>query len=652
MAALHLSRGLAATAIVLAAAGAARADDLLGLAETTLDNAIHSPVSVSQSLGLGSFANVGVTVGGKLLADSDLTPEMKESNAAFIAAGKGTPIWIRQEYQGGPTISWAASMPVVPQASLSLYYGFAVGTTVDYLCEDQYPAPAGITDSQAIWNLFEAVPQRTIDLPLSTPKALAMVEGTHRVLTGTGSLVIYGGLSAGARLYQLGVLQATSGIDASASLQVTWSISDSLRCEVTREAGSQIRVHWSNSASTSFGPSASVVVGLTVDPSAIDAASSLAGTGLVQQADGQVVSALVNDTTKYTRISFGWSQSLSASHSLDANLLFDLSNPAAAPLFEAAVRGNISPAQQLGAAGTASGVLQCTVTSSLTDADSTAVSGTLFSLLDYSYSSTSSKVTVDVKNESGSDTLSNVWSYAESTTHMFVNGTDTLTASATDTVATPLGGAPRHGTRVDMHETHVLGSAQGSDMTSDLKLVVVLFGSAAVVPDMNAFLPENDWDPYGNEQLDLNVSLGPLAQDRILSIDQNTFLKIYGTTFYDVDYSWTPDRVNRLQNPTSDDAAGWVDDQTAKDAWDAEAQGLAEGLAMYGKIEAAAAGDASARLAVFTDLAQADGYNRRVLVACALIGQGLDVEYEVKLTGAKASFDHVSGTVPALPSAP
>lgn len=642
---------LAAGALVLASAAPARAQDLLGLAQKTLDDALHSPVNVSQSLGLGGFTSVGVTVGGKLLADAELTPEMRESNAAFVAAGKGTPIWIRQEYQGGPTVSWGAAVPIVPQASLSLDYGFSLGANVDYLCEDQYPAPSGITDKQGIWNLFAAVPKRAIDLPLSADRALGLVEGTHRVLTGNGSLALWGGLTAGARLYQLGFFQATSGIDASASLQVTWSVSDSLRCEIVREAGSQVRVHWSNGASTSFGPSASAVVGLTVDGTAIDAAASLLGTGAVKSAGNKVVSALVGQASKYTRISFGWSRSWSASDVLDADLLFDLSNPAARPLYEAAVRGNVSAAQQLGAAGTASGVLRCTVTSTVTDADSSGTSVSVFSLFNYSDSEQSATVHVDVKTESGSETTSKIFSYSDSTAHLFVNGSDSLVASATDTVVNAPGIAAQHGTRVDLHQTHTLTKAQGSDVTSDLKLVVTLFGTSVVMGDMG-LAPRNDWDAYGALQLDLNVSLGPLAQDRILATDESTFLHAYGLAFVDVDYDWTPARVHRVENPTSDDMAGWVGDDQAKALWDAEAQGVAEARRMYRMIEDAAVGDADARLRVFRDLARADGYDRRVLVALALLGQGLDVEYEVKLTGTKANLDHVSGVVPSLPTAP
>lgn len=630
--------------------------DLIAFAQKTLDKAVHKELDLKKDFSIGSYLNVGVETGIQLLSDSDRTPDMVEADRQFRAAGKGEPIWVRTIVEGGPTVSWSQGLPIDPAAGFNLDYGFSVGTKVRYTCEDQYKRPAGVTDAQGVVDALEALPAETFDIPFTVDKARAMAQGSDRVLQGSGSLAISGGVSVGLRLAQLGILQGTGGIDLAAGIGVHWAIAGNLQLEVTRVGAHQARVHWTQAASTDFGPNASLVIGFTIDPSAADAARNVVtgNTNIPGSIANPVVTAIVNQAGKYTQIKFAWSADWSHTNQLEVDAVYDLSNPAAKRFFEAAVRGNLTLSQELGASGPSSGVVSCKVTSTLTDAIANNTEVSVFNLLSYHDAERTAEVLIDVKTQDGTHSVTSLHEYSDDTNHLF-NGEDHLSAVTTLRTVTPPSGAAVTGQRVDFVARHVDDSADGGDVAGYLATAQLLLGDAAS-SDLAALAPKKKGDDYGKSELDLTIALGQGALAKILAADQPTFLAAYARSF-GKGYGWSPARQDQLSHVSLVAPNGHDDPETpaqralrleawdyheAKDSWD------------YLK-KAQKTSDLARKLQALPDMAEDNGYKFHAIVALAALAgsAGPDVQVTVSIKGGKGlQLSKTAGQIAPLPTQP
>ncbi len=630
--------------------------DMLALAQTTLDNLLHKPVSASDGISFLNYAEVGVKVGAQILPQSSETPAMLDGDRTFIAAGKGEPVWVETQFQGGPTVSWSSSIPVLPAAGLSLDYGFSVGALVHYLCDDQYTEPAGFSDTGAFLKALEALPEETFALPLSVETAQKLPEGSHRLLDGNGSLAISGGLAVGSQILQLGILQGNADIDVSAGLGIHWSLTGDLQVEVTREGDHNARVKWTRTTSSDFGPQASLVVGLALDSTAQTNASTIvtnytssnvSSNSTVTSTVGKVVTAIINSGQNYTQVSFTFSADWSNTNQLATEALYDLSNPKVKTFYEAAVRGNMAASQDLGADGPASGVIECKVTSTLTDALATNTSINVFKLLSYSHTTRKASVLVDVKSADGTQAVTKIQSYDESTNHLF-GGTDSLDATSTDTTVTKPNAKPVEGQTVSFKGVHVDDSADAGDVTNDIYMASLSMGSAATA-DLAKIEPSGN-PKYGKTTETISITLGQNAMTKILGTDQNTFLAAYAPTFCK-NYSWTPARVQYLSHVSLVQQKNASSQQEAdrEEAWD-----LREATTIYGYIAKAQKSSATPaqKLKAFPNMAEENDYNMRAITTMAEIAGGQDVQVTFSLQGNNLNFTKTVGSFQALPKTP
>ncbi|HZV00890.1 MAG TPA: hypothetical protein VFF73_29515 [Planctomycetota bacterium] len=623
--------------------------DMIALGESTLDKALHKELDLDKDFGFLSYAHVGVKAGAQLLSSSDETADMKAGDATFRAAGKGDPIWIKTLFEGGPRVDWSKSFPVDPAAALNLDFGFEVGARVHYECEDQYKEPAGITDGSGLLNLVESLPAETFALPLSAETALALPQGSHRLLDGLGSVAISGGASVGYRLAELGILDGHADVDLSAGLGVHWSLGGNLQVEVTREGPHSARVKWTRVASRDFGANASLVIGLALDQTAVDAASSLVtnDTKTPASATNAVVNAIVKSGQNYTQVKFSFSADWTKSDQLEVEALFDLSNPAAKGPYEAAIRGNMTVAQDLGANGPAQGVLECKVTSTLTDALATDTEFSVFNLLSYHHDSRTASVRVDVKTADGTHSVTNMDLFDENTNHLF-GGKDSLEAVSTNRTVELPKAAPVVGQRVDFKATHQDGADSG-DIRNDLAIGSLLLGDSASA-DLARLQPAKDQD-YGTATLAITLSLGQTAMGKILATSENDFYAAYGRTFVGKGYSWTPDRVKTLSKTS---LVQDKNNNSAQEAQRLEAWDWREARTIYGYIKSAdKSGKTLAdKLDAFPAMAKENGYNLRAIATFAVLAGGQDEQASFSLSAKNVSFSKTVGTVSALPNQP
>ena len=631
--------------------------EILGLGADTLDKALHKELDLNQDFGLFTYAHVGVKVGAQILDDASLTPDMKSSNQTFSASGKGTPIWIRTVLEGGPRVDFSRAFPIDPSGIFSVDFGFSVGTRVHYTCDEQYPEPKSATDGKGILDLVEAVPAESFALPLSAELGDALVPGSHRILGGTGALAISGGFGVGYRLEELGVLDGHADINLAASLGVTWSLGGELQLEVLRESDHKIRVHWTRGYAKDFGASAALVIGLSLDQSARDKASELLTnqpntTSTATSAAGRVVSAVVNDGQKFTQIKFSFGADWKNDDQLEVDIEYDLSNPKARPLYEAAVRGNVTASQVLGVHGPESGVLACKVTSTLTDALSTDTEFSVFNLLSYHHDTRTADVRVDVKTQDGTHSVTDMRSYDENTRHLF-GGADSLEAIATDRRVEHPPAPAVEGQRVDFRATHTDNGTNGNDLAFDLGIAQLVFGDSisADVARLEAPGPKKD---YGKTQLVLSVALGETAMGKVLATDENGFYAAYAGTFVGKGYVWTPDRVKYLAHvPLAQERnASRAQEQERREAWD-----IREAKTIYGYVKQANKhpDDLAKRLKAFPGMAEENGYNMRAILTLAILGGGVtggDVQSSFSITGNGLSYSKSAGGVQPLPNQP
>jgi hypothetical protein len=631
--------------------------EILGLGSDTLDKALHKELDLNKDFGLLNYAHVAVKVGAQILDDASLSPDQKASNQTFSASGKGTPVWIRTVMEGGPRVDFSRAFPIDPSGIFSVDFGFSVGTRVHYTCDEQYPEPKGLTDTKGILGLVEAVPAESFALPLSAELGDSLVPGSHRLLEGTGALAILGGFGVGYRLAELGIIDGHADVDLAASLGVTWALGGELQLEVTRESEHKIRVHWTRGYAKDFEASAALVIGLSLDQSARDKAAELLthtnDTSSTQtNTAGKVVSAIVNDGQKYTQIKFSFGADWKNDDQLEVDIEYDLSNPKARTLYEAAVRGNVTASQILGVHGPESGVLACKVTSTLTDALATDTEFSVFNLLSYHHDTRTADVRVDVKTQDGTHSVTDMRSYDENTHHLF-GGADSLEAIATDRRVEHPPAPVVEGQRVDFRATHTDDGTNGNDLAQDLRMAQLLFGDSisADVANLEAPGPRKD---YGKTQLVLSVALGETAMGKVLSTDENSFYAAYARTFVGKAYSWTPQRVKYLASVSlsQKNDASFAEEQERIEAWD-----IREAKTIYSYVKKANKhpDDLAKRLQAFPGMAEENGYNMRAILTLATLGGGVnggDVQASFSITGGGLNYSKSAGAVQPLPNQP
>jgi hypothetical protein len=443
-------------------------------------------------------------------------------------------------------------------------------------------------------------------------------------------------------------------IDLTAGLEVSWSISKRLQLEVTREGAHNMRVRWTNATAQDLGASATLAVGLTLD----HAAGRSVGSYFTDEAHTPsvpthwVATALIRQGEKFARVQFSLGADWIPEDRFDVEALFDLSNEEACKHYEAAVRGDMTGPQRLGAAGPAHGVLECTVTSTLTDAIMTHSDFNAFQLLGYHRDTRTADIQINARRADGtrSDTTEKV--YHELVKHLhfypFPGGKDSVDVATQDRRVTDPKGLTTTGQRADFTVTHVVPYTTASDVGSELAVATLVFGSAAT-----SDMPRPSQDGYGPSTLTVELSLGPRAMKKILGIDEDTFYATYARTCIGKSYVWTADHRATLSRigvppfPRGSLAPGETDGSTVAERLEAHDYHMAR--TVYECIKTAQDGAALAKLDAFPEMAQDTGNKVRMLATLALIAGDQDAKTSFRLEANGLNYQKTAGTVSQLP---
>ena len=641
--------------------------DLLALEEKLVTQAMNKEIDINKTFQLGTYTSLGIKVGAQLLTGTNESSFMKEGDTAFRLSGKGDPVWIRTIVQGGPTVSWGHTIPIGASGA-SISAGFSAGVTLGYTCDDQFTRPESIDDGAVLKQLVEDLPAKGFTLPMNADKALAQPEGTRRSLLGAGSLALSGGAAFGYRLDELGALTNDVQVGVDVGVAVTWGLSGNLQLDYERQGDSLAHLRWTRSGAMTTSVGVSFLLGLYVAPTAeTSAETTVAGKTSTNHLNGPIV-AVVNKGEAYTCVSFNASQSWLDQSQMVFDLTLDLAEPAARVAFEAAVIGDLRPAQALAAANqraaasavtkSDAGLKAYTITSTLTDALTNSVHFSAFQVVSYDRATQTSNVHIDVESLDGSHSATDVYSYGKQVkgffAHLFGGGDRSVSSSASNKTVVAADGKSTSGQQVTFSFDQTLVHASHEKVDEELAMAGSLFGESTIAGDVQAAHAEQAKNGIDQLKVHLDATFGTAALAKILAADDNAFYAAYGSASVpgDTTYSnWTPDRITLLQKTSlvQDQNATQAQEALREEAWDLY---YAKDTAKLLDKARASSKDPSAQVEQFRNIAKQSGFDLRSLVAlCELAGQA-DAHVSMSLTASGVSFSHAQGAASSLPAGP
>jgi hypothetical protein len=361
----------------------------------------------------------------------------------------------------------------------------------------------------------------------------------------------------------------------------------------------------------------------------------------------QQVTAIIQTAQSYAQVKFTVSADWAASNVVATDMTYDLSNPKSHELYEAAVRGDVSKTQALGADGPKYGVVQNTVTSTLTDALSTNLGFNFFNLATATDSSKMQEVLVTVKNQDGSSTKTTTESFDQNHKGVFGDAA-TLSAVAVNTDSfDQKGHETRNTQKVEFKGSNVDPFTKVNDVEDQLLLAEQLFimpgalHDAAAVHTAHVLYQLAKTHPDGNfgkTQVNIDVALGKTAMANVLKASESDFLGAYAKTFVEGSselglgpryaYDWTT--VNKATGHLM--VEDRLDHPVLNPADIVEQFNYNEAKRAWATIQGAQGGTIEEKLKVFPDLAQESGFSFRAMVALGILTNGQDSTIHLSLT--------------------
>lgn len=291
-------------------------------------DAAYDGVRLNEEFELHRFLHVGVATGVRPLRPETLTQTQRENTGE-----RG--VWIVSEVGGGARLPFTTSVPL---GSVTLTVGIEAGGRLRYEVTDRYDLPAGITDGETLARDLKLMTARTFDLPIDAAEALALTPGARRVLEGQGSVALSGNLAVG---HEVMNIEGIVRIGASVRVGGYWRVQGDVRFEVERLAGRMARLRVTRGVRTAREVSADVLIGAAVDESALAGKLEYIDNATVRNAAAGVAGDVARDVVRFElRGAMGSGKD----DEVDVAYTFDLGNSTACAVYERAVRGDLTGA--------------------------------------------------------------------------------------------------------------------------------------------------------------------------------------------------------------------------------------------------------------------------------------------------------------------
>lgn len=348
---------------------------LAALASDAVADALRKGRDLKKTFALGDYGSAGVSTGLAVMLGDDLTPAQRE-------AAKDGAVWLRHRVGAQANAGLGTTVPVGPNG-FYVRTGIGSGGEFSVRTEKRYTPRLAHAAKNAVLNQL-TIPYAAID-------AENMRAGERVVLAGNGNVAVSGeagyGVDAGAI-----VPGVSAGATASASSARV--ISGAFETEVTREAGSVVRVKLRSGTNDDASHAFRAFAGVKIDPDGMEI-PVLSGIsvidGLVRRGAREAERALSAEfTTRHG--------DLDAKGDIQ-EYTFDLGRRASRRAYEDALRGDFRAAAALAACGTAGvGFVQEVNERIAREYDSTKLS---VSLLRYSVEKSSTDTARNIRDAAG-----------------------------------------------------------------------------------------------------------------------------------------------------------------------------------------------------------------------------------------------------------
>lgn len=349
---------------------------LAALASDAVADALRKGLDLKKTFALGEYGSAGVSTRIAAMLGNDLTAAQRE------AATRDGAVWLKHEIAAQAAASLGTTVPVGPNG-FYVRTGIGAGGAFSVRTEKRYSPQLADAAKNAVMNQL-TIPYAAID-------AEGMRAGERVVLAGNGNIAVSGGAGYGV---DAGAIVPGVSAGATVSAGSARVVSGAFETEITREAGSIVRVKLRSGTSDDASSDFRAFAGVKIDPDGLE---------IPVMSGISVIDGLVRRGARAAERAL--SAEFTTRHGdLDAKgdiqeYTFDLGRRASRRAYEDALRGDFRAAAALAACGTAGvGFVQDVNEKISREYDSTKLS---VSLLRYSVEKSSTDTVRNIRDAAG-----------------------------------------------------------------------------------------------------------------------------------------------------------------------------------------------------------------------------------------------------------
>lgn len=309
---------------------------LKALLKGKVEDALEDGVGLDERFDLTDFLHVGIGGEVALVEERALSPEQRRA----IEGRAGRWGWISTEVEGGLRLPFHAVIPLGGAGDVQV--GLEAGGALRYEVVDLHRLPDGVSDWRAVVRGLREAGERVFNLPLTADEALAHPLGAERSLEGELTVAVSGSLGVG---YDTKVAGDLLEVGATARVGGFYRLRQHLRLELTRLAGSAVRVRLDRGRRHVVGATARALVGASLDEGrVVDEVGELASVEYLEPVTEAAAGGVGDAVRSYLRFELKADASAETASGVDISYRFDLRQPRARAAYERAVRGDLTAA--------------------------------------------------------------------------------------------------------------------------------------------------------------------------------------------------------------------------------------------------------------------------------------------------------------------
>lgn len=311
---------------------------LKALLKARAEKALEDGVGLDERFDLTDFLHVGIGGEVALLDEGKLSPEQRRA----IEGRAGRWGWVATNIDGGLRLPFHAVIPLGGAGNVQV--GLEAGGALHYEVVDLHRLPEGVSDWKVVVRGLRDLGERVFNLPLTADEALAHPLGAERSLEGELTVAVSGSLGVG---YDTKVAGDLLEVGATARVGGFYRLRQHLRLELTRLAGSAVRVRLDKGRRHVVGATARALVGASLDEGrVVDEVGELTSVEYLEPVTEAAAGGVGSAIRSYLRFELKGDVSAETANGIDISYRFDLRQPRARAAYERAVRGDLIAAAE------------------------------------------------------------------------------------------------------------------------------------------------------------------------------------------------------------------------------------------------------------------------------------------------------------------